>query len=193
MGNSDSQDSPQPGLEGSHHFPPYSILCASPRGPHPNGILSQDSQVGVSKFPNLGLLRLWGPITLFANLQLIWSQRKSCSFHWDLFNGMWHATCTQGNRVDSRLLVVGSQTANLTPNPSSDHYLYFRCPNGSCEPISNIYFSRAFQLFKERFNPMSFDPFNCSLKIWKSIGTPTPNMGVHLGVWGFFPSHSLHS
>ncbi len=24
-------------------------------------------------------------------------------------------------------------------------------------------------------------------------GTPTPNMGVLLGVWGFIPSHSLHS
>jgi len=23
--------------------------------------------------------------------------------------------------------------------------------------------------------------------------SPTPNMGVHLGVWGFIPSHSLHS
>jgi hypothetical protein len=23
--------------------------------------------------------------------------------------------------------------------------------------------------------------------------SPTPNMGVHLGVWRFIPSHSLHS
>jgi hypothetical protein len=28
--NMDSQDSPQPGLEGSHHLPPNSILCAWP-------------------------------------------------------------------------------------------------------------------------------------------------------------------
>jgi hypothetical protein len=28
---------------------------------------------------------------------------------------------------------------------------------------------------------MSFDPYNCLLKIWKSIGTPTPKMGIHLG------------
>jgi len=32
--------SPQLKVGGSHHFPPYSILYASPRGPHPNGILS---------------------------------------------------------------------------------------------------------------------------------------------------------
>ncbi len=38
MGNTDTQDSPQPGLGGSHHLPPYSILCASPWGLHPNGV-----------------------------------------------------------------------------------------------------------------------------------------------------------
>jgi hypothetical protein len=38
---------------------------------------------------------------------------------------------------------------------------------------------------------MSFDPNNCLLKIWESIRTPTLKMGVHLGVWGFIPSHSL--
>jgi hypothetical protein len=37
---------------------------------------------------------------------------------------------------------------------------------------------------------MSFDPYNRFLKIGDSIETPTPKMGVHLGVWGFIPSHS---
>jgi hypothetical protein len=32
---------------------------------------------------------------------------------------------------------------------------------------------------------------NCSLKIWKSIGTPTPKVGAQLGVWGFILSHFL--
>jgi len=36
---------------------------------------------------------------------------------------------------------------------------------------------------------MSFDPCNRSLNIQKSIGTPTPKVGVHLGVWRFIPSH----
>ncbi len=35
-----------PDLGEATTFPPYSILCASSRGPHPNGILSRDSQVG---------------------------------------------------------------------------------------------------------------------------------------------------
>jgi hypothetical protein len=38
---------------------------------------------------------------------------------------------------------------------------------------------------------MGFDPCNRALKIRESIGTPIPNMGVHLGVWGFIPSHSF--
>jgi hypothetical protein len=38
---------------------------------------------------------------------------------------------------------------------------------------------------------MGFDPYNCPLKIWKCIRTPTPKVGTHLGVWGFIPSHSL--
>jgi hypothetical protein len=32
---------------------------------------------------------------------------------------------------------------------------------------------------------MSFDSYNCSLKIQKSNRTPTPKVKVHLGVWRF--------
>ncbi len=38
---------------------------------------------------------------------------------------------------------------------------------------------------------MGFGPCNRPLKIWESIGTPTPKMGVHLVVWRFIPSHSF--
>jgi hypothetical protein len=41
----------------------------------------------------------------------------------ELFNGMLHATYTQGNWDDSRFLVVGSQTANLTPDLFFGHNL----------------------------------------------------------------------
>jgi hypothetical protein len=53
--NTDSQDSPWPKLRGSHHLPPYNILCAWPHDQYPNVILSWDSQVRVLKFPKLGL------------------------------------------------------------------------------------------------------------------------------------------
>jgi hypothetical protein len=73
------------------------------------------------------------------------------------------------NRVNSRLLVVESQTANLTPDFSFGHNLCFKCPNGSCKPILDIYVLIDFQWYKELFNKMGFVPYNCSLKI----------MGVH--------------
>ncbi len=38
--NMDSQDSPWLRLGGSHHLPPYNILCVWPHGQHPNVILS---------------------------------------------------------------------------------------------------------------------------------------------------------
>jgi hypothetical protein len=148
MGNSDSQDSPWPRLGGSHHLPPYSILCASPRGPHPNGILSRDSQMGVPKLPKLGLLQLWDPITLCADLGLRWGLKQSCSPYQELSKDMSHATCTKGNWVDSWLLMVGSQTANLIFDLSFGHNLCFRCPNGLCEPILDIYVSINFHWYK---------------------------------------------
>jgi hypothetical protein len=49
--NTDTQDSPRLGLGGSYHLPFYSIICGWPQSPHPNGFLSRDSQVGVSKSP----------------------------------------------------------------------------------------------------------------------------------------------
>jgi len=86
--------------------------------------------------------------------------------------------------------MVGSQIANLTPSLSSSHNLCSKCLNGSCEPIWDINNSIAFQWYKEFFNPMGFDPYNCSLKIWESVMTPTPKVGAHLGVWGFILSQS---
>ncbi len=142
---------------------------------------------GVPKFSALGLPQLWGLITLCATLRLQWSLKKSCSLCRDLFNGMLHATSTLRNQVDSQLLMVGSQTTNLIHGLSFGHNLCFRCPNGSCEPILDIYASISFQFCKKPFKPMSFDPCNRPLK----IETPIPKMGVHLGVWRFIPSLSF--
>jgi hypothetical protein len=48
---------------------------------------------------------------------------------------------------------------------------------------------RAFQWYKKLFNSLSFDPCNCSLKIWESTGISTPKVEIPLEVWEFIPSH----
>jgi hypothetical protein len=146
---------------------------------------------GSPEIPKLGTLATLGPIAYSTNLRLIWGLKKCCSPCQDHSDDMWHATCMQVNQVDSWLLVIESQTANLTPDLSFDHNLCFRCQIGSCKPISNIYVPRDFQWYKERLNPMNFDPYNCSLKIRESTRIPTPKVEVPLGVWGFIPSHSF--
>jgi hypothetical protein len=59
------QDSSRPGLGGSHHLPPYSILYNTPWRLHPNGSFSRDSQVGVPKLSRN--CPGWSPGTLGAH------------------------------------------------------------------------------------------------------------------------------
>jgi hypothetical protein len=146
--------------------------------------------MGVSKLPKLGLSQLWGPITLCSDLWLRWGLKQSCSPRQELSNGMLPTTYTQGNQVNSRILVVRNQIVNLTLGLSLGHNLCFRCPNGSCKLTLDICVPRYFQCYKKIPNPMGFDPYNRSLKIRESTGTPTPKMGAHLGVGVFILSHS---
>jgi hypothetical protein len=83
-----------------------------------------------------------------------------------------HSICTHRGRVDSRLLVVESQTANLTPSLSFWHNLCCRCPNGLYETIFDIYTSITFQWNEERLKARYFDPYNRTLKFWESRRTP---------------------
>jgi hypothetical protein len=142
--NVDSQNSLRLGLGGSHHLPPYSIFCASPRGQHPKCHFVPWFPSGSPKFPKLGLTRLWRLIILCENLELNWGLKQSCSPHQKKFNDMWHVTCMQGSQGNYQLLVIGSQIDNLTPNLFFGHNLCFNYPNGSCEPILDIYVLKAF-------------------------------------------------
>jgi hypothetical protein len=158
-----------PGLRVSHHLTPNSILYDSSRGWHPNGLFVP----GVPKSRNFGLLRLWSLITFGANLRSSCLLKQSCRSHRDLSKGMSHVLWSQVFRVDSRLLLVGTQNwrtpGSSTPGPSFGHNLCFRCPNEQCEPIFDIYTSRAFHLHKERNETLRFDPSNLSLKFWESL------------------------
>jgi hypothetical protein len=176
----DSLDSPLPELGGSHHLPPYSILCVTPREPHPNGTFSRDSQGGVPKLSRVGLLGLWKLISPSSNLWLEWDLNQSCSSLRELSNALSYSFCRRREEVDSRLLVVGSQTASLTPSPSFAHNLGCRCPNGSCKAILDIYTSRTFHWYKEHPNARCFDPCNQALSF---LGVPEDSKSPLLGVW----------
>jgi hypothetical protein len=181
-GNTNTQDSPRPELGGSHHLPPYSILCNSRRRWHPNGYFPRDSQVGVPKLSWVGVSELWTPISPDCRVRSQRGLKQSCSSRRELFNAVSHFQIGHREEVDSRLLVVESQTASLTPDPSFAHNLCFRCSNEQCEPILDIYVPRAFQWSKERNNPFRFDPSTRPLKFRESTGTPSPKMGIALGV-----------
>jgi hypothetical protein len=86
-----------PNLGEATTFPPYSILYTSTWGPHSNGTLSWDSQVGVLKFPQLGFPWLWGPITQRVDLRLQWGLKRSYSPCQEIANGMLHTTFTREN------------------------------------------------------------------------------------------------
>jgi hypothetical protein len=101
--------------------------------------------MGVPKSPRLGVSQLCETITSGVDLRSGQGLKQSCSPHRELSNGVSHATCMQGNLVDSRLPVVGTQIANLIPGLSFGHNLCCRCPNGSCKPILDIYNSIVFQ------------------------------------------------
>jgi hypothetical protein len=146
--------------------------------------------LGVPKFPKLRLLEFWKVITSYENLWLRWGLKQSCSPCQKLSNDIWHIIFTHLFKKDSWLLVGRNQIGTLTPYPSFGHNLCFKYSNGSCEPILVSYISKYFQLYKKLFDPMSFDLWNTSLKIWDSMGIPIPKVGIHLGMCGFIPSHS---
>ncbi len=104
--------------------------------------------------PKLGLLWFWRAITSCANLRLKWDLKQNFSPCRDFSNSMLHVTYTQVNQGDSWFVVVESQIGNLIRGFSFGHNLCFKYPNGSCEPILNIYIPKAFQRYKKLSKPM---------------------------------------
>jgi hypothetical protein len=98
---------------------------------------------------------------------------------------MLHAQIKRREEVDSRLLVVGSQTASLTPGPSFAHNLGCKCPNCQCEGIFDIYVSRPFQWHQKHPNARCFAPCYWTLNIRESWKTPNLQL---FQVLGFTPT-----
>jgi hypothetical protein len=118
----------------------------------------------------------------------VWSQRRlnqTCSPRQDISNDVSHSQFGGREEVDSQLLMVGSQTASLTPGPSFAHNLGYRCSNDQCEAIFYIYASRPFQWHQEHFNARCFGPCCRALNIRESQRTPNPHF---FQVLGFTPT-----
>jgi hypothetical protein len=101
--------------------------------------------------------------------------KQTCSFPRELFNGVSHSTCTHRDRINSWLLVVESQIANLTPDLSFCYNLCYRCTNGSCKLIFNIYILITFQWYKKTSIRGVLTPV---IKLWSfgsPGGVPSPN------------------
>ncbi len=92
-----------------------------------------------------GFLGLWGIVTSRLDLRSGRGLNQTCSPLPELSNALSHSRFGYREKVDSRLLVVGSQTGSLTLGFSFAHNLGCRCPNDQCEAISDIYTSRPFQ------------------------------------------------
>ncbi len=133
----------------------------------------------------VGVPGLWDVISPRPALGLRRGLNQSCSPRRELFNAMLHSRSARRERVDSWLLVVGSQTASLTPGPSFAHNLGYRCPNGQCEAIFDIYVSRTFQWHQERLNARCFGPCCRALNIRESRRTPILQL---FQVLGFTPT-----
>ncbi len=118
----------------------------------------------------------WELITPDCRVQSRWGLNQSCSPRWDLSNVVSHSQIRCQKEVDSRLLVVGSQTASLTPGPSFAHNLGYRYSNDQCEAIFDIYVSRPFQWHQEHLNSRCFGPCCQTLNIRESSRTPSPQL-----------------
>ncbi len=137
-GQLNSLDSPWPGLGEATTFP--LIVFSTPL---------HQGYIEVALFPGTPMLEsrncpetvpggvpgLWELITPDCRVGSRRGLNQSCSPHQALSNDVSHSQIGCREEVDSRLLVVGSQIASLTPGPSFAHNLGCRCPNGQCEAI----------------------------------------------------------
>jgi len=164
---------------GSHHLPPYSILYSSPRELHPNGYFPGTPKLESRNCPETVPVGVPGLCELITPDCRVWSRRRlnqSCSPCRDLSNSVSHSPFGGREEVDSRLLVVGNQTASLTPGISFAHNLGCRCPNDQCEGILDIYTSRPFQWHQEHPNARCFGLCCRTLNIRESRRTPNPQL-----------------
>jgi len=164
---------------------PHIVYSVTPRGGYTQmaqipGTPEMESR-NPPKCPGFGLPGLWEAVSPRPDLGSQRGLNRSCNPCQDLSNDVSHSRIGHRELIDSQLLVVGSQTASLTPSPSFAHNLGYRCPNQECEGISDIYVSRPFQWHQEHPNARCFSPCCRALNIRESRRTPSPHFFQVLG------------
>ncbi len=174
----------------THHGPdsreattfPLIVFSAAPReGYIQMALFPWTPKVESRNCPDLDS-RVWASITCRLELGSGRGFNQSCSSPWELSNAMSHIVIGRREEVDSWLLVVRSQIANLTPSPSFVHNLGCRCPNDQCEASLDIYTSRTFQWNQEHPNARCFGPSTRALSFWEFRRTPSSHFwecGLH--------------
>jgi hypothetical protein len=160
----------------THHGPdsgeattfPHIVFFTAGRG----GYIRMAQIPGTPEIVPAGLPELWTAITPDCRVGSRWGLNQSP--RQDLSNAMSHTQIGRREEVDSRLLVVRSQTGSLTPSPSFAHNLGCRCLNCQCEAIFDIYVSSPFQWHQEHLNATCFAPCCRALNIRESRRTPNP-------------------
>jgi hypothetical protein len=128
-----------------------------------------------------GVAELWELITPDCQVWSRWGLNQTCSPRRDLSNDVSHFQFGGREEIDSRLFVVGSQIASLTPGPSFAYNLGYICPNDQCEAIFDTYASRPFQWHQEHPNARCFGRCCWALNIRESRTTPNPHFFQVLG------------
>jgi hypothetical protein len=178
----------------THHGPdsreattfPLIVFSVAPRGGYIQMALFPGTPKLESRnYPEIvpvGVPGLWEFISPDCQVRLERGLKQCCSSPLELFNAMPHTVIGRREEVDFRLLVVGSQTASLTPSPSFAHNLGCICPNGQCEASLDIYTSRTFQRHQKHPNARCFGPSTWALSFWESRRTPSSHFwecGLH--------------
>jgi hypothetical protein len=138
--------------------------------------------------PNLGEATTFPLIIYYVLLHEAHIQMTICpgTPKWEPQN-----SCTWRNRGDFQLLVVGSQIANLTSDPSFAIICVSGVQMGHVSPFQTSKFQEISNGIRNVSIQWVLTPAITLLNIRESIGTLTLKMWVHLGVWGFIPSHSF--
>jgi hypothetical protein len=125
-----------------HHSPPYSILCDSLWGLHPNDNFSWDSQNWDLCCPKALDVHIFLKSSLFGACEgtILYPQN-------DLSKVVLHAPIKNHWTLALRGFVIGSENFNLIPALSFDHNSCILGLNEHCKNILGIYTSRPFQWY----------------------------------------------